>query len=77
MHPSITLRRKAECQFRKILNIPEHLKIEMAVSLGYPGNEKHVIEKPKNGDLKYWIDDERVLHVPKMSLEDVLSYNRF
>jgi len=64
-------------KLREILNIPDHLRIDMLVSLGYPGNERHVIDKPRNGDVKYWVDDKEVLHVPKRRLEDILTYNRF
>ncbi len=59
---------------RKILNIPEHLDIVLAVALGYPA-EKPIVDKVKNKDIKYWLDKNGVLHVPKRELKDIVKWN--
>lgn len=62
-------------RLRKILNIPEHLEIILVVALGYPA-EKPVVDKLRDGDVKYWIDENGVLHVPKRDLESILMWNK-
>jgi nitroreductase len=59
---------------RKILNIPEHLDIVLAVALGYPA-EKPIVDKVKNKDIKYWLDKNGVLHVPKRELKNIVKWN--
>ena len=58
----------------RILNVPEHLKVILAVALGYPA-ENPVISEIKNDDIKYWLDNNNVLHVPKRVLKDVTNWN--
>ncbi|MDD2823188.1 MAG: nitroreductase family protein [Candidatus Daviesbacteria bacterium] len=54
----------------KILSIPEKYFIELAVVLGYP--KQISIEDKFKGDVKYWLDEKQVLHVPKKSLKDII-----
>lgn len=63
-------------ELRRILNIPESLEIVLVVALGYPA-EKPIVDKLKDGDIKYWLDDAEVLHVPKRNLEDILKWNGY
>ncbi|ODS31236.1 MAG: hypothetical protein SCARUB_03657 [Candidatus Scalindua rubra] len=58
-----------------ILELPEHIKIDSVLALGY-SNESPQIEEMKDS-VKYWKDEEGVLHVPKRKLEDVLFYNKY
>jgi nitroreductase len=58
-----------------ILNIPEGYRVDSVIALGYPA-ESPVVEVFRDS-VKYWKDDEGVLHVPKRRLEDVLHFNRF
>jgi nitroreductase len=53
------------------LNLPEHLKIIQVIALGKPA-EQVVLEEMKEGDIKYWRDDNEVHHVPKRSLNELL-----
>jgi nitroreductase len=55
----------------KILNLPEHLKIIQVIALGKP-IEQVEIEDMKDGDIKYWRDENGVHHVPKRSLEELV-----
>ena len=61
---------------KEILNVPDNLEIVLAVALGYPA-EKPVVEKVKNGNIKYWLDKNDVLHVPKRELKDIVKLNRW
>lgn len=63
-------------KLRRILNIPESLEIVLVVALGYPA-EKPIVDKVKDGVIKYWLDDAEVLHVPKRNLEDILKWNGY
>ena len=57
---------------RRLLNIPEHLKILLVIALGKP-REIAVIESAEaNGDIRYWRDEKGVHHVPKRKLSDVI-----
>jgi len=58
-----------------ILNIPEGFRIDSVIALGYPA-ESPVVEDFA-GSVKYWKDEQGVLHVPKRRLKDVLHFNRF
>jgi nitroreductase len=58
-----------------ILNIPEGFRVDSVLALGYPA-ESPVVEEFKDS-IKYWKDEQGVLHVPKRRLKDVLHFNRF
>jgi nitroreductase len=60
----------------ELLNVPEGLTIELVVALGYPA-ENPVIDMVKAGDIKYWLDENGVLHVPKRDLKEVVSWNKY
>lgn len=55
----------------KTLGLPEHLQIIQVIALGKPA-EKVVIEPMKDGDIKYWRDNNQVHHVPKRSLDELV-----
>jgi nitroreductase len=56
---------------RKALNIPEKYEILLVIALGRPV-EKVVIDDIKNGDVKYWRDEQDVHHVPKRTLDELI-----
>ena len=59
-------------ELSRILGIPDHLKIVLALALGYP-KERVVIEPmPQNGNIEYWRDDKGVHHVPKRDLSELI-----
>ena len=60
---------------RKIFNVPNDFTIDSVIALGYKG-ESPVVEEYK-GSVKYWKDDNNVLHVPKRNLKDILYWNKF
>ncbi|MEM2929703.1 MAG: nitroreductase family protein [Thermoproteota archaeon] len=63
-------------RLREILSIPEHCKICFVVALGYRAEEP-VVEDIKGDDVKYWRDENGVLHVPKRKLEDIVFINGY
>lgn len=63
-------------RLRGILRVPDGLDIVVVVALGYPA-ESPVADEMKDGNVKYWLDKNGVLHVPKRSLEEVVKWNRY
>ena len=60
---------------REQFNIPDKYKIDSVVALGYPAEEPVV--EPYQGDIKYWQDENNKLHVPKRSLDNIVTINNF
>ena len=59
-------------ELRETLSIPGHLEILLVIALGKP-KETVVIEAVgREGDIRYWRDDEGVHHVPKRSLDEII-----
>jgi nitroreductase len=58
-------------ELRTGLNIPEQYEILLILALGKPV-EKVVIDDIRDGDVKYWRDDNQVHHVPKRSLDELI-----
>lgn len=59
---------------RAILNIPERYVLHTMVALGYPA-ESPLMEE-EQGSIKYYKDEQGVLHVPKRKLQDIIFHNR-
>ena len=57
----------------KIVAIPKHCDVELVIALGYP-HEISIPEEMTNS-VKYWIDENNVVHVPKRKLSGVLHKN--
>jgi len=55
----------------EMLGIPSHLKVIQVIALGKPV-EKVVLEEMKDNDYKYWRDEDKVHHVPKRILPDLI-----
>jgi nitroreductase len=57
---------------RKSLNIPARFEILLVVALGKP-DETIILESLEPGsDTHYWVDRNKVNHVPKRSLEEII-----
>ncbi len=57
---------------RRALGIPPRYKILLVLALGKP-KEKVVLETLKpDGDFNYWRDSDKVHHVPKRPLDDII-----
>jgi len=57
---------------REVLSIPGQYSIELVIALGVPRETVVIDGVPPDGDIKYWRDENRVHHVPKRSLDDLL-----
>jgi nitroreductase len=62
-------------KLREILEVPEGLAVALVVAFGYPA-ENPMMETVKDGDIKYWLDENAVLHVPKRDLKDIVRWNK-
>ena len=62
-------------KLRDILKVPKDMIIDSVIALGYKA-EKSVVEDFR-GSVEYWRDENKVLHVPKRRLEDILHINEF
>jgi len=60
---------------QEVLKIPEEVYIEGIVALGYKAEES-VVENMKDS-VKYWKDEQNILHVPKRKLNDITHINKF
>lgn len=58
-------------KLREILGLPEQLEIVQVLALGKP-KEVVVLEEMKAGNVKYWRDENRVHHVPKRPLDEII-----
>ncbi|MBF0227077.1 MAG: nitroreductase family protein [Desulfobacterales bacterium] len=56
---------------KKNLNIPDEYEILIVIAIGRP-REEIAIVKVKDGDIRYYRDDNKVHYVPKRDLEEVL-----
>lgn len=56
---------------RNLLHLPEELKIMYVIALGKP-KEKVVIDDIREGNYKYWRDEDAVHHVPKRKTEELI-----
>lgn len=63
-------------RLRKVLKVPEHLRILLVIALGYPLERSKAVEM-KGDDMRYWFDEEGVLNVPKRRLEDIVVWNPY
>lgn len=54
-----------------LLQLPDNLNIIQVIALGKPV-EKVVLDETKDGDIKYWRDENGVHHVPKRPLDELL-----
>jgi nitroreductase len=58
-------------KLRAIYSVPSQYEILLVLALGKPV-EKVVLETIQNNNVKYWRDDERVHHVPKRTLDEII-----
>ncbi len=58
-------------RLKELLNLDDRYEILQVIALGKPA-ETVVLEEMKNGDVKYWRDENQVHHVPKRSLDEII-----
>ncbi|KJS85825.1 MAG: nitroreductase [Peptococcaceae bacterium BICA1-8] len=60
-------------ELHEVLNLPEDkYEILIVLALGKPKEEIVIDEVGSDGDIKYWRDENKVHHVPKRSLKDLI-----
>jgi nitroreductase len=64
-------RRKIKSEFR----IPHYMKLVSVVAMGFSVEQPLMVEM--NQSVKYWKDEQGVLHVPKRKLEDICFINGY
>jgi nitroreductase len=62
-------------KIQSIFKIPHPVDVNMVIALGYKAEQPLVEER--NDTVKYWRDDNEVLHVPKRPLDSIVHMNRF
>lgn len=62
-------------RLKNILEIPDGYKIDSVIALGYPAENPLVEDFLES--VKYWKDENGILHVPKRKLSHVVHLNRF
>lgn len=62
-------------QLQIIFKIPSTYKIDSVLALGY-ADESPVLEEAVDS-IKYWKDEQGVLHVPKRKISEIVHYNSF
>lgn len=62
-------------KIRKIFSIPRHLEVDSVIALGYPKMVSRLARY--KGSVKYWLDSEGILHVPKRPLGEIIRWQRF
>lgn len=59
----------------ELFALPENYRVDCVLALGYPA-EQPIVETFQ-GSVRYWLDDEGRLHVPKRPLESIVHFNHF
>lgn len=58
-------------EIKKALKLPESLSVVYLLALGYGAQESKAVEM-ENGDVKYFLDENKVINVPKRNLEEII-----
>lgn len=54
------------------LDIADHLEVKLVVAIGKPVEEIQIDDVNQEGDIKYWRDENKVHHVPKRKVGDLI-----
>jgi nitroreductase len=63
-------------KLRELLKVPDHLEILFLVAIGYAA-EQPTTDEVKEESIRYWLDEDSCLHVPKRSAEEILRWNTY
>ena len=58
----------------EMFGLSENQKLHTVVAFGYPSHVSTIVDLEKDGEFKYYLDDNKDYMVPKRKLEDVVSY---
>jgi nitroreductase len=62
-------------KLRNYFKIPDAFVIDSVIALGYKAENPIIVDYVDS--IKYWRDENDVLHVPKRKLEDIVHINQF
>ena len=63
-------------KLREVLKVPNDFDIVLVIALGYSAENPRV-DVVKNEDVRYWLDEDGILHVPKRDLKKIVTWNTF
>jgi FMN reductase [NAD(P)H] len=58
---------------KELLDIPEEDNLRLVMAFGKPEHKAEIVEM-KDGDVKYWRDENGDYHVPKRALDEIVKY---
>ena len=58
-------------KLKKLLNIEDHFEVLLVIALGR-SKEEVIVEDIVNDDVKYYRDNNKVYHVPKRKLRELI-----
>ncbi|MBO4980818.1 MAG: nitroreductase family protein [Lachnospiraceae bacterium] len=58
----------------EMFGLKESQKLHSVVAFGYPSHKSYIQPMEKDGDIRYYLDENRDYVVPKRKLEDMVSY---
>lgn len=60
----------------EILELDQGLEVDSVIALGYPAEAPRAVAM-EDGEIKYWLDEEGILRVPKRDPEETLFLNGY
>ena len=57
----------------EMFGLTENQQLHTVVAFGYPSHESHITDV-KDGEIKYYLDENQDYVVPKRKLEDMVKY---
>ena len=62
-----------EPEVRRVLALPDDRLLLYLVAVGYPAEQPVMEDIPENGNVAYYLDEARVLHVPKFTVDAITT----
>ena len=59
-------------EIKELFNISDNLRIHTVIALGYPKQKSSCFDLEDS--VKYYVDENNDLHVPKRKIEEIVSY---
>lgn len=58
----------------EIFGLTENQQLHTVVAFGYPSHSSRIVDLDKDGDCKYYLDNNKNYVVPKRKLQDIVKY---
>ena len=56
------------------IDVPAGYEVKMILALGYPDHKSTIVPVKEDGNLSYFVDENRDYYVPKLSSQDVIYF---